>query len=359
MGNEEQNQEGQPTTAGQLERNTQRTTMGLGQKIQQWRTKQAERRKAREQQELDEVKQEYPDINELFKKPADNNTTATEPATATATEGATGAPTSAEGTAGAAASTPEVTSNYSNEDIFKLLNPQKTPEQIVKERRREKVNEDWAKIKDALNALSEMNTSSDHHYTPQTALSEKAAARREKLEEQRQANRKAYLEGYIKARNADEDLRLKRDKNQADIKLKSLQTELAAGKIDYQYYLTQKAKIEADLEGPRIQSQISRNNRSGTTKSTTKSQKPAGSLTINGEKTEYANAADYKRAVYEMAEQYHIPITEWRNGKKVDVNINQLAAQVEAAATARTAEATGKPSPTAGKKLKPSPSRDN
>lgn len=237
----------------------------------------------------------------------------------------------------------QVTDTMSDTDIFKLLHPQKTPQQIQREEHKAKVAEDWAAIQDALNALSEMSTSPTHTYTPRTTLSDQARARREKLEAQRKADRNAYFESYLKARQADKTLaaQLAQEKFKNGLALSKEEREQAA----------HESKLKVD------QSTIARNTASATAslrKGADKDDKEKyhGSIRIGGQEQSYRTAADYNKAVAAYAKQYGVPTTVTENigfgkTKTTHRQVSDIVADIEAKANQTTTQTGGRPSPTA------------
>jgi hypothetical protein len=237
----------------------------------------------------------------------------------------------------------QVTDTMSDTDIFKLLHPQKTPQQIQREEHKAKVEEDWAAIQDALNALSEMSTSPTHTYTPRTTLSDQARARREKLEAQRKADRNAYFESYLKARQADKTLkaRLAQEKFKNELALSKERREQAA----------QDSKLRVD------QSTIARNTASAAASLRKEADKEGkekyhGSIRIGGQEQSYRTAADYNKAVAAYAKQYGVPTTVTENigfgkTKTTHRQVSDIVADIEAKANQTTTQTGGRPSPTA------------
>jgi hypothetical protein len=223
----------------------------------------------------------------------------------------------------------QILDDMSTTDIFKLMNPQKTPQQIQREQRRAKAEEDWAAIQDALNALSEMTTSPTHTYTPRTTLSDQARARRERLETQRKAERNAYFENYLKARQSDQTLA-------QQLKQQAFQNELAKSKD-----VREKAAHESQMQVN--QSTVAKNNASAAASlrkgaDNEGKKKYYGSLTVGDEVFSYKTRDDYNTAVYEYAKQYNVPtqVKVYTSTGTVMKNrvISAIAADVQAAASA-------------------------
>ncbi len=242
----------------------------------------------------------------------------------------------------------QVTDTMSDTDIFKLLHPQKTPQQIQREERKAKVEEDWAAIQDALNALSEMSTSPAHTYTPRTTLSDQARARREKLEAQRKADRNAYFEGYLKARQAD----------------KTLAAQLAQERFKNGIALSKENREQAAHESQMQvnKSTIAKNNASATASLREKAKKENeekyyGSLNIGGQEHSYKTRDDYNTAVYSYANQYGVPTQEDIYTSEGVVKKNRVISAIAADVTKKAAEDAKKADPTQttsnGKKADP------
>lgn len=253
--------------------------------------------------------------------------------------------------------TDEIQEDSSGLDIFKLLHPQPTADELRQQEQRYQRDRDFAALSDALDALSEMTTSKGHAYTPRTARTDKALERYDKWKEQQKALKQAYFENYLKQRTADEDLQIKRAKANYDLKLKALDIEYRQGRMTLQEYKTKEAEIEAEMKRDEILSRINRNNRVPQAKSGTTG-KPYGHITVAGEEREYASQADYRAALEKLAAEYGIPTTyQEESGFGKTTTKRRTDAQIQAdierksqeAASANAAGTATKASPTAGK----------
>jgi hypothetical protein len=253
--------------------------------------------------------------------------------------------------------TDDIQEDSSGLDIFKLLHPQPTAEELRRQEQRYQRDRDFAALSDALDALSEMTTSKGHAYTPRTTRTDKAQERYDKWKEQQKAIKQAYFENYLKQRTADEDLQIKRAKANYDLKLKALDIEYRQGRMTLQEYKTKEAEIEAEMKRDEILSRINRNNRVPQAKSGTTG-KPYGHITVAGEEREYATQADYRAALETLAGEYGIPTTYQEESgfgktttkRRTDAQIQaDIERKSQAAASANADGTATKASPTAGK----------
>ena len=93
--------------------------------------------------------------------------------------------------------------------LYRQLNPYKEPtaEELEKERKKQKREEIFAAIGDGISALSNLYfTTQDapSMYSGKNTMSERTKVRYDKLLKEREDNRTAYINGYLKARQADE-----------------------------------------------------------------------------------------------------------------------------------------------------------
>lgn len=93
--------------------------------------------------------------------------------------------------------------------MFKQLNPYQPPtqEELEKERKKQKREQIFAAIGDGISALSNLYFTTQYApnmYRPTETQSEKTKKRWDKLAADRNANMKAYIDGLMKARQADD-----------------------------------------------------------------------------------------------------------------------------------------------------------
>lgn len=95
-------------------------------------------------------------------------------------------------------------------EMFKQMEPYRTPtpEEVEKQRKRQKRDEIFAAIGDGISALSNLYFTSKgapNAYNPQNSMSAKTRERWEKIRNEREANRARYMNGYMKAMQADDE----------------------------------------------------------------------------------------------------------------------------------------------------------
>ncbi len=137
-----------------------------------------------------------------------------------------------------------VKKHFSYKELYEKINPQPTPEELEKRRKKEKREKLWASIGDGLNALSAManlyytTKGAPNMYKHTDSLSAKAKERWEKLRKEFDAKDKAYAAGIMKARQLDEETaenekKWKRlfDKDKEETERKKKAADLAAQKV--------------------------------------------------------------------------------------------------------------------------------
>ncbi len=261
-------------------------------------------------------------------------------------------------------------------DLFKAMNPYKpeTAEERAKREKREKGEKIIAAVGDGISALSNLYFTSRYApnaYNPTQGMSVKAKDRWDKLKAEREANQQAYYNGYLKAlamddaddkdernwryrldrdRIADErnaandrraDAREKRadDKAAMDAQLAEVKLALQAGKLDYQGYQNEIARIKADYEPRLMESTINKNNRVGTsTRSSGGSGKP-------GEYPWYdADGNLHYAHTYEAMRQNSINAGTWEEATQKSVSVKtspDLLKGTKETKTVKTAPAKG------------------
>lgn len=111
--------------------------------------------------------------------------------------------------------TPQVTDikntpiRISYEDMFRLLNPYQPPtrEELEKERKKQKRERIFAAVGDGISALSNLYFTTQYApnmYKPAETQSEKTKKRWDKLAAERNSNMTAYINGLMRARQADD-----------------------------------------------------------------------------------------------------------------------------------------------------------
>lgn len=152
-----------------------------------------------------------------------------------------------------------VKKRLSYKELYEKLNPQPTPEELEKRRKKEKRDKMWASIGDGLNALSSIvnlyytTKRAPSMYEPKDSLSDKAKERWEKLNKEFDAKDKAYAAGIMKAQQLDEEAaenekKWKRlfDKDKEDAERRKKAVELAAQKAE-DNNKRQQAKLEEQI----------------------------------------------------------------------------------------------------------------
>lgn len=263
------------------------------------------------------------------------------------------------------------------EEMFMLSNPDPTPtpEQLEKERRKQKRDKIFAAIGDGISALSNLyftTKGAPSMYSGRETASRRVNDRWAKLAADRDAKMKAYIDGLMRARQADDaynanerawerqlgldKIKQKRDeeaderaraKEKRDQAMFDLNTQLKNNQITESEYKARVAKVEAEYAPLLQQSKVDENNASASaSRSRARYYDNGGS---GGTKyygafrgKDYKTEADYNRAVLKAAKESGIPlhyreVTE-RNPpdgspiktKTVNKSIEDLAAEIEA-----------------------------
>ncbi|MYM13346.1 hypothetical protein [Muribaculum intestinale] len=276
-------------------------------------------------------------------------------------------------------------------EMFEALNPQKpeTAEERAKREKREKREAMLAAVGDGISALSNLFFTTQYApnaYDPSKGMSAKARERWDKLRLEREANRRAYSDGYLRAlamdeageredrnwrhtlereRIADERYEIKaaQDKAMADLneQLRRHQITAAEHKAEQERIAaqfaeeTEKLKQENLRAGVRQKDAAAGASYASANASNAKAEETRGgngrgtkrTLKI-GEKTySYSSPEDYDRAVEGYAKQYGVPLymayqdgwdgrkPKWTTRRKP---IAQIAAEVEAKATGKASK---------------------
>ena len=243
-----------------------------------------------------------------------------------------------------------------------------TPEELEKERKRERQEKLWSAIGDGMAAMANLyfaGQSGFSNYNSKNSMSAKANARWDKLRKEREENNNRYLSLYMNARSHDDandrwrrDFEYKRDRDKErddeEARRWNDQWEYKKGRdtiADERYAAEQEAKAgeraaAAALNDARIKTETSRQSanyaladqrRRGGASGTGNSKKYT--LQIGDETKEYGSVTDYNRDVEAYAEYYGIDlyVTEGtgRRAKQKRKPTAQLAAEVEKASGVR------------------------
>lgn len=210
------------------------------------------------------------------------------------------APTPQEASAALKEATPQVTDvektqievkpqRVSYEEMFRLLNPYKPPtqEELEKERKKQRREQIFAAIGDGISALSNLFFTTQYApnmYRPAETQSEKTKKRWDKLTAERNANMTAYINGLMRARQADDTYndnerawqrqlgldKIKQERDKAadaraeakekrDAEMHDLNKQLRNNQITQAEYEAKKAEVEARYAPQLEQSKINRN----------------------------------------------------------------------------------------------------
>ena len=281
----------------------------------------------------------------------------------------------------------------SYEEMFRLANPNPIPSQgqLAAEKRKQKRQQVLAALGDGISALSNLYFTSQYAPNMFSAGKSKTSQlndRFERLEKERQANMRAYIDGLARARQADDayndnqrqweriigldKVKAERDKaadaraeakEQRDQEMHDLDKKLMNNQITQAEYEAKKAEVEARYAPQLEESKIGRNRAAAGASNSAASASRARaryydsggsggngrgkeniSLQIGDRTYNYKTKEDYERAVYRYAKKYGISLgtkisksgqygfPEWEIQYKP---IEQLAAEVETAAASR------------------------
>lgn len=210
------------------------------------------------------------------------------------------APTPQEASAALKEATPQVTDvektpievkpqRVSYEEMFRLLNPYKPPtqEELEKERKKQRREQIFAAIGDGISALSNLFFTTQYApnmYRPTETQSEKTRKRWDKLTAERNANMTAYINGLMRARQADDTYndnerawqrqlgldKIKQERDKAadaraeakekrDAEMHDLNKQLRNNQITQAEYEAKKAEVEAKYAEEYQRSRITQN----------------------------------------------------------------------------------------------------
>lgn len=274
-------------------------------------------------------------------------------------------------------------------DMFAAMEPYKEPtkEELEKERKKEKRERLFAAIGDGISALSNLFFTTQYApnmYDPNKETnSERVENYWTNLKKEREANRQRYVDGYIKAKQADDLHAIQQQNADAAAEWKKADTErknaiakaqgevlaaraakdqsaadLAAKKLEYliagwpeeqakkqaEIDLLKAKKKQADAQTNNANASADEHRRRGTASWVGGSSDKGGNsggkggkpyATLNG--VPYASKADYERAVVSYAKQYGIPLQYKKKGgvggmteTTTNRTIASLASDVEA-----------------------------
>ena len=186
--------------------------------------------------------------------------------------------------------TPKQPKRMSYEEMFKMLNPYQPPtkEELEKEKKKQKREQIFAAIGDGISALSNLyftTKGAPNMYIGANNASERTRVRWDKLAAERNANMTAYINGLMRARQADDayndnerawarqigldKIKQARDaaadaraeaQEKRDAEMHDLNKQLMDNKITQAEYDAKKAEVEAKYAPLFEQSKIDRNN---------------------------------------------------------------------------------------------------
>lgn len=303
------------------------------------------------------------------------------------------APTPQEASAALKEATPQVTDvektqievkpqRVSYEEMFRLLNPYKPPtqEELEKERKKQRREQIFAAIGDGISALSNLFFTTQYApnmYRPAETQSEKTRKRWDKLAAERNANMTAYINGLMRARQADDayndnerawqrqlgldKIKQERDKaadaraeakEKRDQEMHDLNKQLRNNQITQSEYEAKKAEVEARYAPQLEQSKINRNKAAaGASNASASASRARARYYDNGGSSgnryygefqgkTYKTQADYEKAVLDAARDagvdiYDTEVTERnykgepRKQRRVKRSIAAIAAEVD------------------------------
>ncbi|MDN0078431.1 hypothetical protein QVO32_03260 [Bacteroides gallinaceum] len=303
------------------------------------------------------------------------------------------APTPQEASAALKEATPQVTDvektqievkpqRVSYEEMFRLLNPYKPPtqEELEKERKKQRREQIFAAIGDGISALSNLFFTTQYApnmYRPVETQSEKTKKRWDKLTAERNANMTAYINGLMRARQADDTYndnerawqrqlgldKIKQERDKAadaraeakekrDAEMHDLNKQLRNNQITQAEYEAKKAEVEARYAPQLEQSKINRNKAAaGASNASASASRARARYYDNGGSSgnryygefqgkKYKTQADYEKAVLDAARDagvdiYDTEVTERnykgepRKQRRVKRSIAAIAAEVD------------------------------
>lgn len=191
---------------------------------------------------------------------------------------------------GAIPKQPQQPKRLSYEELFKLLNPYKPPtqEELEKERKKQRREQIFAAIGDGISALSNLYFTTQYApnmYSGRNTASQRVKDRWDKLAADRNANMTAYINGLMRARQADDaynrserewerqlgidKIKQQRDaaadaraeaKEKRDAEMHDLNKQLRNNQITKAEYEAKKAEVEARY-APQLEESIIKRNK--------------------------------------------------------------------------------------------------
>lgn len=161
-------------------------------------------------------------------------------------------------------------------ELFQQLSPYKppTPEELERERKKQKREAIFSAIGEGISALSNLYFTSQYApnaFDPSKGMAATTKKRFDQLKKEREANQREYISGYMRAMQMDADAARdernwshtierekitdkwrqdtedrKRDKDEFDAQKRQLDLQYLQGKIDRQDYLNQQEKLETE-----------------------------------------------------------------------------------------------------------------
>ena len=302
-------------------------------------------------------------------------------------------PTPKEASAALQQATPQVTDvektpievkpqRVSYEEMFRLLNPYKPPtqEELEKERKKQRREQIFAAIGDGISALSNLYFTTQYApnmYSGRNTASQRVKDRWDKLAADRNANMTAYINGLMRARQADDayddnerqwarqlgldKIKQQRDKaadaraeakEKRDAEMHDLNKQLRNNQITQSEYEAKKAEVEARYAPQLEQSKINRNKAAaGASNASASASRARARYYDNGGSSgnryygefqgkKYKTQADYEKAVLDAARDagvdiYDTEVTERnykgepRKQRRVKRSIAAIAAEVD------------------------------
>ena len=302
-------------------------------------------------------------------------------------------PTPQEASAALQQATPQVTDvektpievkpqRVSYEEMFRLLNPYKPPtqEELEKERKKQRREQIFAAIGDGISALSNLYFTTQYApnmYSGRNTASQRVKDRWDKLAADRNANMTAYINGLMRARQADDayddnerqwarqlgldKIKQQRDKaadaraeakEKRDAEMHDLNKQLRNNQITQAEYEAKKAEVEARYAPQLEQSKINRNKAAaGASNASASASRARARYYDNGGSSgnryygefqgkKYKTQADYEKAVLDAARDagvdiYDTEVTEKnykgepRKQRRVKRSIAAIAAEVD------------------------------
>lgn len=267
-------------------------------------------------------------------------------------------------------------------EMFRQLNPYKPPtqEELEKERKKQRREQIFAAIGDGISALSNLYFTTQYApnmYSGRNTASQRVKDRWDKLAAERDANMKAYIDGLMRARQADDayndnerawqrqlgldKIKQERDKaadaraeakEKRDAEMHELNKQLRNNQITQAEYEAKKAEVEARYAPQLEESKIGRNRAAaGASNASASASRARARYYDNGGSSgnryygefqgkTYKTQADYEKAVLDAARDagvdiYDTEVTERnfkgepRKQRRVKRSIAAIAAEVD------------------------------